>query len=98
MKKDKFKRNESWYLKAQNLLLNKKITNVQWQTWDKDDEYSSTGLVFEVEGGTTFFLSSDDEGNSAGALHWQTKKESGVLPTGVASIDEMITYVKENKQ
>lgn len=97
MKKDSFKKNEKWYLEAQNLLLNKKITNVQWQTWDTDDEYSSTGLVFEVEGGTTFFLSSDDEGNDAGALHWQTEKDYGVLPVGVASIDEMRKYVKENK-
>jgi hypothetical protein len=97
MKQDDFKRNNKWYLEAQNLLLNKKITNVQWQTWDKDDEYSSTGLVFEVEGGATFFLSSDDEGNDAGALHWQTDKDYGVLPTDVASIDEMAKHVKENK-
>lgn len=97
MKKESFERNEKWYLEAQKLLLNKKITNVQWQTWDKDDEYSSTGLVFEVEDGTVFFLSSDDEGNDAGALHWQTKTKDGILPTDVASIDEMQDYVKKNQ-
>ena len=97
MKKDSFKKNEKWYLEAQNLLLNKKITSVQWQTWDTDDEYSSTGLVFQVEDGTQFYVSCDDEGNDAGALHWQTEKDYGVLPTDVASIDEMRKYVKENK-
>jgi len=92
-----FKRNEKWYKKAQSLLLNKKITAVQWQTWDIDDEYSSTGLVFKVEDGTQFYVSCDDEGNDAGALYWQDDKDDGVLPVGVASANEMRKYVKENK-
>ena len=84
-----YKRNKKWYKEANNLLLNKRIVAIGWHEWDAEDKYSSTGLVFKVEDGTHFFLSCDDEGNDAGALHWQTKKGYGVLPVGVASVNEM---------
>lgn len=86
MDKKDYLKHKKWYRKANNLLLNKKIVAVGWHKWD---EYSSTGLVFKVEDGTHFYISCDDEGNNAGALHWQTEKDYGVLPVGVASVNEM---------
>ena len=94
MKQNEYKRNKKWYDKADNLLLNRKIVAIGWQKWDAEDEDSSTGLFFKLEDGTFFFLSSDDEGNDAGALHWQTEKDYGVLPVDVASVDEMMTGVE----
>ena len=84
-----YKRNKKWYAKAFKLLVNKKIIAVGWQKWDAEDEYSSTGLVFKVDDGTQFFVGCDDEGNDAGALHWQDDKDYNVLPVGVASVNEM---------
>ena len=74
----------SWYKKAQKLLLNKKIIDVKWCNWD-DEDYSTTGLVFTTNNDVSFFLSSDDKGNEPGALHWTSKdkidgRDYGVLP------------------
>ena len=89
-------RENSWYKKAQKLLLNKKIIDVKWCNWD-DEDYSTTGLVFTTSNDITFFLSSDDEGNEPGALHWTSKdkidgRDYGVLPVGVMDASELIEY------
>lgn len=95
----------SWYKEAQDLLLNKKIVGVKWCNWD-DEDYSTTGLVFTTSNNVSFFLSSDDEGNNPGALHWTSKnkvngRNYGVLPVGVMDADELIEYeeaVREQNQ
>ena len=89
--------NESWYLMAEKLLLNKKIISVKWNRWD-EEEYSGTGLVFITDDDTAFFLSSDDEGNDPGALHWSSAKEIdgrkyGVLPVGVSDYEEHLARI-----
>ena len=48
-------RENSWYKKAQKLLLNKKIIDVKWCNWD-DEDYSTTGLVFTTNNDVSFFL------------------------------------------
>ena len=89
-------RENSWYKEAQDLLLNKKIVDVKWCNWD-DDEHTLTGLVFTTSNDVSFFLSSDDEGNDPGALHWSSKDEingrkHGILPVGVMDCNELIEY------
>jgi len=89
-------RENSWYKEAQDLLLNKKIVDVKWCNWD-DEEYSTTGLVFTTSNDVIFFLSSDDEGNDPGALHWSSRnkingKKYGILPVGVMDASELIEY------
>jgi hypothetical protein len=86
-------RENSWYKKAQELLLNTRIVDVKWSNWD-DEEHTTTGLVFTTSNDVTFFLSSDDEGNNPGALHWTSKnkingKKHGILPVGVMDIEEI---------
>ena len=95
--------NESWYLQAEKLLLNKKIISVKWHRWDdeeflNDEDYRGTGLVFITDDDTAFFLSSDDEGNDPGALHWSSAKEIdgrkyGVLPVGVSDYEEHLARI-----
>jgi len=98
-------RENSWYKKAQELLLNTRIVDVKWSNWD-DEEHTTTGLVFTTSNDVTFFLSSDDEGNEPGALHWTSKnkidgRKYGVLPVGVMDANELIEYeeaVREQNQ
>lgn len=100
-----------WYKYAEDLLLNKKIVKVHWSDWD-EEEWTQTGLVFVTEDNTAFFLSSDDEGNNPGALHWssdekitENKTTHGIIPVGVmdknayykALIDESIQKEKKGK-
>ena len=98
-KKDDIDREKYWYKYAEEMLLNKKIISVVWQQWDPDDEDSQTGLVFETEDNVAFFLSSDDEGNDPGALHWSSikpigphKDTNGILPVGIMAYSK---YLKE---
>lgn len=92
-KKEILKREQYWYDYAKDMLFGKKIINVGWQQWDPDDDDSQTGLVFTTEDNIAFFLSSDDEGNNPGALHWSSNQPTGpqnathgILPVGVIDI------------
>tara|TARA_X000001382_G_C3027424_1_gene133618 strand:- start:106 stop:453 length:348 start_codon:yes stop_codon:yes gene_type:complete len=95
-------RENSWYKEAQDLLLNKKIVSVKWCNWD-DDEHTQTGLVFKTSDNVMFYLSSDDEGNNPGALHWSSNKKvngrnHGILPVGVMDCNELIKYRMEKEK
>jgi len=79
----------NWYKEAEKLLLNQKITGVVWQNWDESESHYGTGLVFETENETVFFVSQDDEGNGPGALHWASHKGHGILPVGVMDHKEL---------
>ena len=94
--KETLKREEYWYEYAKHMLFGKKIIYVGWQHWDTEDNESQTGLVFETEDNVVFFLSSDDEGNGPGALHWSSAKptgpqdsQHGTLPVGVMDIIQL---------
>jgi len=106
---NKLQSTKNWYKYAEDLLLNKKIVKVHWSDWS-EEEWTQTGLVFVTEDNTAFFLSSDDEGNNPGALHWTSstrktkdKTTHGIIPVGVmnnnayykALIDESIQKEKK---
>tara|TARA_R100000742_G_C4270052_1_gene88679 strand:- start:1011 stop:1376 length:366 start_codon:yes stop_codon:yes gene_type:complete len=59
-----------WHRKAFALLVNQKISTVLWREWDEYEK--ETGLVIVLDNGVALFISSDDEGNSPGAIHWNT--------------------------
>ena len=101
--KDALDMTKYWYEKADNLLLNRKIISVAWQTWDENELYEGTGLVFRTDNDVVFFLGQDDEGNGPGALHWvsqvpqgKNKLLSGVLPTGVMDAKKYQSKLRES--
>ena len=75
--------NQEWTEKAKSVLLNKKIIEVRYLSEKEMDAlgWYQQSVVFVLDDGTICFVSRDDEGNNAGALFYQTKKEpNGVLP------------------
>lgn len=79
---------EKWMVEAEKVLRNRKITNVFWRTWDEEYPEEGTGLVMVLDDMTHCYLSSDDEGNSPGALHWSNNEDSGIIPVGVEDLKE----------
>jgi hypothetical protein len=80
--KTKHEINTYWNKKAEELLLNRKIVAVRYMD---DQEQEALGwyckcVVMQLDDGTLIYPSRDDEGNDAGALFFQKKKESGELP------------------
>jgi hypothetical protein len=74
---------ETWTNKANSILLNRKIVKVRYLT-DLEQEafgWYNKCVVIELDDKTILFPSSDDEGNSAGALHYLKGENIDVLPT-----------------
>jgi hypothetical protein len=74
---------KKWTKYAQDVLQGRTIKSVRYMSNDEIDRLGiyHKGLVFELDNGTLFWSSSDDEGNDAGAIHFQSKdEEDGVLP------------------
>ena len=61
-----------WTNTANQVLLNRKITNVRYLTEEEQSAFQwySKCVVIELDDGTIVFPSRDDEGNDAGALHY----------------------------
>jgi len=70
-----------WNKIAQKQLLGKKIKAVSYMTEKEADSmgWSKRPVVIELEDGTHFFPSMDDEGNDGGAL-FTSDKENPTLP------------------
>lgn len=74
---------DRWNKKAESVLLGRKITKVRYML---DKEMEATGfyrraLVVQLDDGTLIYPSADDEGNDAGALHYQKKGDNEyILP------------------
>jgi hypothetical protein len=68
---------------AQFVLEGRKIKSVSYMS-DKEQEnagFYHKALVIELDDGTIFWPSSDDEGNDAGAIHYQKAgDEETILP------------------
>jgi hypothetical protein len=62
-----------WTNAAKQLMLGKKIVDVQYGEYD-----GSFGLVIVLENGTQLYPMMDDEGNDVGAVH--TNQDVSVLP------------------
>ncbi len=74
---------EHWNKMANDLLLNRKITEVAYAS---DEEVKLLGihsrpLIFSLDDGTNILVMSDEEGNDAGSLMLQSKGRSTVLPS-----------------
>ena len=73
---------ETWTNKANSILLNRRIIGVRYLT---DVEQEAFGwynkcVVIELDDKTILFPASDEEGNSAGALHYLKGDTIDVLP------------------
>lgn len=72
-----------WNKKAESVLLGRKIVNVRYML---DEELEATGfynrcIVIQLDDGTLLYPSADDEGNDAGAIHYQKKGDTEwILP------------------
>lgn len=66
---------QKWTNKAVTQLLGKKIVNVRYmfKAEQKIMGWDHKALIIQLDDGSVWFPSSDDEGNDAGALHGQTK-------------------------
>lgn len=72
-----------WEKVAQDVLLNKKIVKVRYLTNEEQENlgWYRKAVVIQLQDGTLFFPSADDEGNDAGAIFFQSKDNpEGVLP------------------
>lgn len=83
LQQEREKRMEKWLKKANNILLNRTIVHVRYMD---DEEMQLTGfyhrpLVIQLDDGTIFYSSKDDEGNDAGAIHYEKDNDDNyVLP------------------
>lgn len=74
---------EIWESKAKSVLLGRKIIGVSYMN---NDEQEATGffhkaLVIQLDNGTLLYPSADDEGNDAGAIHYQKEGDDDyILP------------------
>ena len=59
-----------WQATAEKHLLGRKITAVRWMTdrWQHDMGWDNAAAMLLLDDGTLLWPSSDDEGNTAGAL------------------------------
>jgi len=67
-----------WTEKAREVLLGRKIIAVNYLT-EKDMEnlgWYNAGVVIKLDDGTVFYPSTDDEGNDAGAIHYQKEGDN----------------------
>ena len=72
-----------WLKKASQVLVGRKISSVRYMYQEEAEQmgWYSRALVFTLDDGTLIYPSSDDEGNDAGALHYQKEGDSNyVLP------------------
>lgn len=74
---------DRWIKKAQSVLLNRRIVSVRYML---DQELDLTGfqskcVVIGLDDGTLLYPSMDDEGNDAGAIHYQKEGDQNyILP------------------
>ena len=73
---------EYWNEKARDVLLKRKIVNVEYMSVEEAEDY---GWYFRpvciiLDNGTRLIVQKDDEGNNGGALWYGTDKERDVLP------------------
>lgn len=74
---------DRWLAKAAEVLCGRKIVNVRYMRESESEMlgWYSKSLVLTLDDGTLIFPSADDEGNDAGAIHYQKKGDSNyVLP------------------
>ena len=72
-----------WQKKAAEVLCGRKIVSVRYMYENESEQlgWYSRSLVLTLDDGTLVFPSADDEGNDAGAIHYQKKGDSNyVLP------------------
>ena len=68
-----------WINKANELLLNKKIVKISWQTETESNEnhgWHNRAIQLHLDDGTMIVPQMDDEGNNAGALMWINPNET----------------------
>lgn len=72
---------QRWNRIAQKQLLGKKIRAVSYMTQKEADDmgWSKRPVIIELDDGSTFFPSMDDEGNNGGAL-FTSDKDNPTLP------------------
>ena len=74
---------DKWLAKAANVLCGRKIVAVRYMRDSEADDlgWHCKSLVLTLDDGTIIFPSADDEGNDAGAIHYQKEGDSNtVLP------------------
>jgi len=74
---------KDWEEIAKNILLGKRIVMVRYMTEAeiKETGFYNVGLVFELDDGTIFWPTSDNEGNNSGAIHYAKESDNNyVLP------------------
>ncbi len=75
------KEREMWTTIAKDMLVGRKITKVRYLSKEEmnDVGWYASCVVLQLDDGNIIFPSSDDEGNSAGAL-FTNNEENPVLP------------------
>jgi hypothetical protein len=74
---------QAWTKKASDVLLGRKIVAVQYLSNEERDEIGWYGcpIIMKLDDGTLIYPASDDEGNDAGALHYQKEGDNNfVIP------------------
>jgi len=72
-----------WTKKASDVLLGRKIVSVQYLSEQERDEigWYSCPIIITLDDGTLIYPASDDEGNDAGAMHYQKEGDNNfVIP------------------
>lgn len=67
-----------WEQLAKKVLLGKKIVMVRYMTESEMSEtgFQNTGLIIELEDGTIFWPTSDNDGTNSGAIHYAINSQS----------------------
>jgi len=70
-----------WTRKASDVLLGRKIVAVQYLTNEERDEmgWYSCPIIITLDDGTIIFPTADDEGNDAGAIHYQKTGDNNYI-------------------
>ena len=71
-----------WKKKAVKLLVGRSIVFARWTTVAENEDlgWTSSGLVIELNDGTSLLAMTDDECNGPGAIHVQQFKKYETLP------------------
>ena len=71
---------KKWIEDINKVFLHQKIVKIDIMNKEEAEAlgWSERAVMFQLENGTWFFASQDDEGNGAGAIH--TTKENFIVP------------------
>lgn len=72
---------QKWNVIAAKVLVGRTIRSVGYMTDEEKDNvgFYHKALVIELDDGTVLYPSSDDEGNDAGAIHYQKAKDKNTI-------------------